>query len=45
MFTLMEFALKNVVDGNVNLDYTAFTKGSGEYEIGVATVKETNAQE
>ena len=31
--------VKNVVDGNVNLDYTAFTKGSGEYEIGVATVK------
>ena len=31
--------VKNVVDGNVNLDYTAFTKGSGESEIGVATVK------
>ena len=31
--------VKNVVDGNVNLDYTVFTKGSGEYEIGVATVK------
>ena len=30
----------NVVDGSVNLNESVFTKGSGEYAIGIAAVKE-----
>ena len=29
----------NVVDGSVNLNESVFTKGSGEYAIGIAAVK------
>ena len=39
MYMLMELVVANVVDGSVNLNESVFTKGSGEYAIGIASSK------